>query len=62
MTLLRSGFLHLRTLSSFILSLGSFSISDGADVKKPKVTLRTPNVASQDVEAVTRSGGQNNQD
>lgn len=55
--------LHLRTLSSFI-SLGSFSFtsSNCADVKKPKVTA-TPNMASWDVvveeEEVTRSGGQN---
>lgn len=55
--------LHLRTLSSFILSLGSFSVTSTncADVKKPKVTA-TPNVASRDVEEVPRSGGQNNQE
>lgn len=56
--------LHLRTLSSS----GSFSFTSTncADVKKPKVTA-TPDVASQEVveeeEAeFTRSGGQNNQD
>lgn len=57
--------LHLSSLSSF-LSLGSFTSSNCADVKKPKVTA-APNVASQDVVAeeeaeVTRSGGQNIQD
>lgn len=58
--------LHLRSLSSF-LSLGSFTSSNCAGVKKLKVTA-APNVASQDVVAeeeeaeVTRSGGQNLQD